>query len=176
MELAEYYGGRRRMPMRMPTHMMGGADLMTLRDGTVVPYESWKQCASSNWADRKIACAKYKKDAPDAPVVPVVSYKNWKDCASSNWAKRKVSCAKYKKEKKPLKYPQLAGLPVAQRMAFLRSLKVKGQKRKYKSGCNALGMSNMKSSELKAMAKQQGIRGYSKMKKAELCALFQAYN
>jgi len=172
MELAEYYGGRRRMPMRM----MGGAheyNLKTMRDGTVVPYVDWKECAQSNWKNRKIACNDYRKNTS---VIPEVSYKNWKECAQSNWKNRKSTCAKYKKEKKQLKYPELAGKPVAERMAFLRSLKVKGKTRKYKRGCNALGISNMKATELKALAKQQGIRGYSKMKKAELCALFQSYN
>ena len=54
MEVADYYGGRRRMSMRNPMRTlpyMGGA-----------PNADWMRCAKRNWKTRAVACKEFRKD------------------------------------------------------------------------------------------------------------------
>ena len=149
MEVADYYGGRRRMSMRNPMRTlpyMGGADLLTLGwEGPERPYSSWKNCAENNWKNRKEVCKLYKKPKTSRYV--------------------RATDADFSGDR-------------FKRMATVRSFrgnrKTPVVARNKRASCNYAGYSGWTLPNLKIAAKSVGLRGFSKMKKAQLCQALNA--
>jgi hypothetical protein len=149
MELAEYYGGMHN-PMYGRPHQMahilpyGGAFSGGAPSGgasLALTNPEYFACAKTDWKNRKANCAQFRKPA--------------RERRPRQFAKGSDEMRAYMAQLRAMRKP--AGTPRAPKKARVsRACAISGTK--YSLG------------QLRAAAKEAGIRGFSKMRKADLCA------
>jgi hypothetical protein len=180
MELAEYYGGA--FSGGMTPMQMKMAHLRSMRGGV------GKKTGRVNRPSAYMACKKQQyATAMDGYLQGVNPIKpRW--AGFTNTCERGVRQPRLPRVKKPLSAARK--LVMKQRRAAIKLLKEQGQYQpramperlsrglsayRARTACDVRGQL-MSLPELKAAARQLGIKGFSKMRKAELCPLVDAYS